>query len=297
MLTSFITSAKFTRHEFEEYVLPLVEAESLSALTNPATRAIELAHSLAFRSGLGSSLFASPNNHLYTEDVKAFAASAFQKGNIAVLGAGIDQTTLSKLVANSLGSSSAATTTAPSTPPTSYFGGETRVEAHGGPQTIFIGFGATGSSAPEIAALSAHLSPQSAIKWSRGQSPIAAKIPHGTSVQTVFLPYSDATLFGLLVQGPTGESTKEAGKVAVKALKDSAVSGGLKGEELKKAVAKAKFAAASAIESDRDAMVTALGSKASNIFFIYYFSADKFSYPCIRSWRALKCPSNQHCRH
>jgi ubiquinol-cytochrome c reductase core subunit 2 len=245
-----------------------MQSESLAAAADPATHAIELAHALAFRSGLGSSLFASPHNSVTTEEIKSFASSVFGKGNIAVLGTGIDQSTLSKLVEKAFGPS-------PSSPPTptssssSYFGGETRVEAHGGPQTIFIGFGKTGTPLPELAALSAHLSPQSSVKWSQGLSPISAGTPLGTSVHTIFLPYSDATLFGLLVQGTTTAGVKEAGKVAVKALKDSASLGGIKADDLKKAIAKAKFAAASALDS-RDGVVSVLGAKAS----LFKFEVD-----------------------
>jgi ubiquinol-cytochrome c reductase core subunit 2 len=266
LLSSFVTSARFTSHEFQEYVLPIVGAETLAASSDPATRAIEVAHALAFRSGLGSSIFAPTHGSLTAEDVKSFAASAFSKHNIAVLGAGIEQSTLSKLVEKSFGASSASTqsTTSPST----YFGGESRIESHTGLQTVFIGFGAAGAPTPEYATLSAHLSPQASIKWSRGLSPIADKIPAGTSVQTVHLPYSDATLFGLLVQGTTAAGVKEAGKIAVKALKDSTANGGVKSEDLKKAVAKAKFTAASAVDS-REGLVSTLGPRVSDLIFIY----------------------------
>ncbi|KAJ3501190.1 hypothetical protein NLJ89_g9452 [Agrocybe chaxingu] len=94
VLSSFVTSAKFTRHEFEEYVAPLVEADTEAVSHDPVTQAIEAAHALAFRSGLGSSLFSPAHSGLTVEDVKTFAATAFSKGNIAVLGTGIDQGTL-----------------------------------------------------------------------------------------------------------------------------------------------------------------------------------------------------------
>jgi ubiquinol-cytochrome c reductase core subunit 2 len=259
LLTSFITSAKFTRHEWEEYVAPVVQSESLAASADPATHAIELAHALAFRSGLGSSLFASPHNSVTAEDIKAFAASAFSKGNIAVLGTGIDQALLSKLVEKALASSRSSSPT-PATSASSYFGGESRVETHEGLQTVFIGFGSTGAPVPQLAALSAHLSPQPSVKWSQGLSPISSAVPQGASVHTVYLPYSDATLFGLLVQGTTTAGVKEAGKVAVKALKDSAVIDGIKPDDVKKAIAKAKFAAASAVDG-RDGTVSVLGAK------------------------------------
>lgn len=257
LLTSFITSAKFTRHEFEEYVLRLIEADTEAAVENPTSRAIDVAHSLAFRSGLGKSLFAPAHNSLTVADVKAFASSSFTKGNVAVLGTGIDQSTLSSLVEKAFASAPSASTTS-STSPTSYFGGETRLQSHHGPQTVFIGFGTTGSPSASLAALSAHLSPAPSVKWSKGISSIATGIPEGTSVQTVYLPYSDASLFGLLVQGSTAAGVKEAGKVAVQALKASA--SGLKEEDLKRAIAKAKFNAASASDN-REGLVAALGSK------------------------------------
>ncbi|TFK73095.1 LuxS/MPP-like metallohydrolase [Pluteus cervinus] len=257
LLSSFLTSAKFTRHEFEEYVLPIVESDSITAIADPATRAIELAHALAFRSGLGSSLFASPHNSLTVNDVKSFASSVFTKGNIAVLGTGISQESLSKLVEKSLGHAQPSASAA--SPASKYHGGETRVEGFGGPQTVFIGFGSSGAPSNELAALAAHLSPQPSVKWSQGLSPLSKSIPEGTSVQTVYLPYSDASLLGLLVQGQTVAGVKEAGKAAVQALK-SAAAGGVQDSDLKKAIAKAKFTTASAVDS-REGLVSLLGSK------------------------------------
>lgn len=240
----------------------MIEGEVQAATSDPATHALEVAHALAFRSGLGSSLFAPSHNSITVEDIKQFAASAFTKGNIAVLGTGIDQSTLAKLIEKSLASAPASAP--PTTSASSYFGGETRVEAHGGLQTVFIGFGSTGAPSAELAALAAHLSPQPSVKWSQGLSPIAASLSHGTSVQSVYLPYSDATLVGLLVQGPTAAGVKEAGRAAVKALQGAAT---VSAEDLKKAVVKAKFAAASSIDS-RDGLVSVLGSRVRE--FVYF---------------------------
>ena len=83
--------------------------------------------------------------------------------------------------------------------------------------------------------------------------------------QTVLLPYSDATLFGLLVQGENAASVKEAAATAVKTLKTTAESGSIKPEEIKKAVAKAKFAAASATES-REGFVSTFGPKVNYLY-------------------------------
>lgn len=259
VLSSFITSAKYTRHELDEYVAPLCEAESTTAFANPATRALDLAHLLAFRSGLGSSPFISAGAHISADDVKAFADTIFSAGNIAVLGTGIDPSTLSKLLEKSLGSGALPASAAPTSSPSAYFGGETRIESHGAPETVFIGFGSAGTPAAELAVLAAHLDPTPSVKWSQGLSPISAGIPAGTSVQTVLLPYSDAALFGLLIQGATTEGVKAAGKAAVTALK---AAGGIKGDELKKAVVKAKFTAASASDG-RDGLIYSLGVNVS----------------------------------
>ena len=254
VLSSFITSAKFTRHEFDEYVSPLVAAETEAATSDPAIHAVDLAHALAFRSGLGSSLFAPAHNSITAEDIKSFASASFTKKNIAVIGTGIDQSTLSKLVEEAFASAEASATA--SVPASKYFGGEARLEGCGGPQTVFIGFGTTSTNSADLAALAAHLSSSPSVKWSKGLSPLSA-LPGGTSIQTVYLPYSDATLLGLLVQGSTPASVKEAGKVAVSALKAAAQ--GIKEEELKSAVSKAKFAAANATDS-REGIVAILGS-------------------------------------
>ncbi|KAF8133109.1 hypothetical protein K438DRAFT_1998265 [Mycena galopus ATCC 62051] len=127
-------------------------------------------------------------------------------GNFAVLATGISQSALAALVQHVVVSKSTAP--APTSSPTSYFGGESRLEAHGAPQTIFIGFGTAGVPAPELAAFAAYLDPNPSVKWAKS-------------------PYSDAALVGLLVQGPTA------------ALKGT--NGSIKPEELKAAVAKAKF--------------------------------------------------------
>jgi ubiquinol-cytochrome c reductase core subunit 2 len=286
VLASFVASAKFTRHEYMEYVLPVVEAESTTASADPVTKALELAHTLAFRSGLGSSLFASPHPSFTSEDIKTFAASAFSSSNIAVLGTGIEQTTLASLVEKSLGKFGSSTTSsaAPTTiSKSSYFGGETRVGSPEGPQTVFIGFGASGAPSADLATFAAHISPQPAVKWSRGISPIAAATPVGTSVQSIYLPYSDATLLGLLIQGPSAASVKEAGKAAVHALK-----AGVKGvADVKKAVAKAKFAAASSLES-REGLFS-LGSKVKFFYMPFITTTPLPPLPPFLMYRFFKC--------
>ena len=157
---------------------------------------------------------------------------------------GIDQGTLRHLVEAGLDGLPSSSSVVAS--PSKYFGGETRLESRGGPQTVFIGYGIAGAPNPSTAVLASYLSPKPSVKWSKGLSPLSS-LPEGSSAQIVHLPYSDATLFGVLVQGSTTEAVKEASKRAVAALQ--ATSKGLKPEEFTSAVAKAKFAAANAIDS------------------------------------------------
>lgn len=271
VLASFLTSAKFTRHEYEEYVKPLIEAEVEAASSDPTTRAIELAHNLAFRSGLGSPLFAPAHNSITAEDVKSFASSAFTKENIAVLGTGIDHSKLAQLSEKSF-NLKASTTPTPAA--SKYYGGESRIEHSSGPQTVFVGFGTSGRPSADLAALWAHLCPEPSVKWSEGLSSIAASIPKDASVQSLYLPYSDGTLLGLLVQGATAASVKEAGKASVQALRS--VASGLKDDELKRAVSKAKFNAAQAADR-KEGLIYALGTKVGCILF-----SLPVIYACIR---------------
>ncbi|KAH8114994.1 Metalloenzyme, LuxS/M16 peptidase-like protein [Phellopilus nigrolimitatus] len=258
VLSSIISSTKFTPWELKESVLPAVTEDTRVGSSNPATLALELAHAIAFHTGLGSSVFAPPHVSVSAEDVKSYAAQAFSKSNIAVLGTGIDQFTLAKLVEKHLGASSSASAT--TSIASQYFGGETRHVLHGGPQTVFIGFGATGAPSAELAVLATHLSTAPSVKWSASLSPITAVIPAGVTVQPVLLPYSDATLFGLLIQGASADAVKQAAAVSVKVLKDTSMGGSVTPEELKKAIAKAKFAAATAVE-DREGFISTFGPK------------------------------------
>lgn len=256
VLSSFFTSSKFTPWELKENVTPTVAAETQAATSDAAIRAVELAHALAFRNGLGASIYAPTHPSVSIDDIKSFASQAFSKDSIAVLGTGISQETLEKLVGKSLGS--LGNSSSVSTSVTKIHGGETRQGLHDAPQTVFLGFGTPGAPSAELAVLSAYLSPSPSVKWSKGTSPLSSIIPEGITANTLLLPYSDATLFGLLFQGESAEGVKEAVTASVKTLKDAATS--IKPEDLKKAIAKAKFAAAS-IAENREGFVSTFGPR------------------------------------
>lgn len=60
--------------------------------------ALDTAHNVSFRNGLGNPLFASRPVSLGA--VKAYAANVFTKENVAVIGSGVSETTLAQLVQN-----------------------------------------------------------------------------------------------------------------------------------------------------------------------------------------------------
>jgi ubiquinol-cytochrome c reductase core subunit 2 len=248
LLASVLTTTRYTPHEFAESVLPSVHAETSEASNNPAVTALDLAHTLAFRSGLGASLFASPHAHFGPEDARSFAHTAFSKQNVAVVGTGIDGDLLSRLVSHSLVSLASSSSAAPA--PTKYFGGENRVAAGGHgqqPQTIFVGYGTTTPKLHELATLKEYLAPHPHLKWTHGSTGgLFEGLPAHARVEPVLLPYTDAALFGVLIQAPTTNEVRQAGKVVANVLKGAA--GSVKAEDLKKAVCKAKFDAASALE-------------------------------------------------
>jgi len=265
-LASFLVSPKFTRHEFSEYVLPAVHSESSAASQSAPTHALELAHSLAFRKGLGHSLYAESETtgSITAEDVRDLHARAVgNPSSIAILGTGISTETLAKLFESAISAYKTSATpvpTAPAAPATTYHGGAARLASAHGPQAIFVGFGTTTSaSVPALHALAAHLNPTPALKWASSAAPVASGIPAGVHARSVLLPYSDATLIGVALESTDGAALGEAAKAVVGAFKDAAA-GKVGKEELARAVARAKFQLAASVEA-REGYVGAFGPK------------------------------------
>ena len=81
---------KFARYfDVEIREVPL-RGDALGLLpADPATTAVELAHQLAFRHGLGNSLFASPLEPVTLTAVRALYRQA-RAGQVALIGTGIE---------------------------------------------------------------------------------------------------------------------------------------------------------------------------------------------------------------
>ncbi|KAK8864552.1 hypothetical protein IAR55_001802 [Kwoniella newhampshirensis] len=263
VLASVLSSSQFYPHELNELVLPVVESEAIQAQSTPAALALDIAHTLAFRKGLGNSLYASPNYPVTIEDVKSYAQTAFAKSNISVIGTGVSTESLSKAVSSAFGSGSSAAGSGLSGGATKYFGGESRVplDIHAPATalpTVVVAFGSSSPATPDLKVLKELLGGESSLKWTPGTSPLsqaAAKIP-GASAKAFLLPYSDASLFGVVITAPTSPQAKTLATEVVSIIKSAGK--GSKDEEVKRAIAKATFSDAVGSET-LEGLVSSVG--------------------------------------
>jgi len=230
-------------------------------LATPHVLALDLAHSLAFRRGLGNSLFASPYVPVTASEVKAFSQQAFAKSNIAVLGTGISTEALTKAVQTAFGAGSPSSASTLSGGSTTYYGGEQRVplDVHANAfaqPTFIIAYGSASAASAEMKILPHLLGGRTSVKWTPGTSPLslaAEKVP-GAKAEAFFFSYSDASLLGVAISAPTSGGVRSVAMDVAKAIKSAS---SLKDDAAKKAIAKAKFAEASKFEHSESLMATA----------------------------------------
>ncbi|CAO1626224.1 unnamed protein product [Parajaminaea phylloscopi] len=273
VLGDVLASSKFPTHEFNEEVLPAIRGEYEQVSSVPSVFGFDVLTQTAYRQrGLGASLFASPASPISVQDTVSYGRAAFSKSNIAVLGTGVDASKLSGLVSKSFAdipSSSTGLSAGPST----YHGGEQRVafaphhaeSSRSGNGHFFLGF--QGAPTPEFAVLRSLLGGESSVKWSSGLSPLS-KITEkvsGASAEAFNIAFSDSGLVGAYVSAPHPSLTSVAKEVG-NAFKS--VASGVSSEDLQRAIAKAKFEAASALESRetvRDVVGSALLSQSGDV--------------------------------
>lgn len=212
------------------------------------------AHGVAFHRGLGNSLHPSSSTpmtkYLDENRLQQYSRIAYAKSNFAVVANGADHQELSKWINEfftELDQSPPQDFPSTGTEPTKYYGGEERI-AHDSGNTMVIAFpgsgSATGSSyKPESQVLAALLGGQSNIKWTPGFSLLSkatAAYPQA-HIATAHHTYSDAGLLTISMYGNAGQ-IRQASQEVVKAIKNVAA-GNVNKEEVKKAIATAKFKA------------------------------------------------------
>ncbi|KAI8684594.1 hypothetical protein NCS57_00125800 [Fusarium keratoplasticum] len=264
LLAEVISLTKYTTHEFHEDVERVLHAKQAALNADAAAIALDNAHAIAFHTGLGSSLYPSSSTpyqkYLNEEYIASFADVVYSKPNIAIVADGAAPDTLSKWVGQFFKDVPAAPRSGQTlkTEASKYFGGEQRTSSSAG-NSVVIAFPGSGvdSAKPEIAVLASLLGGQSTIKWAPGFS-LLSKATAGTpglSVNTSNLTYSDAGLLAIQLTGAAA-SVRKGAEETVKVLQ-SIASGNVSQEDVKKAVANAKFAALDANQLRQTSIVQA----------------------------------------
>ncbi|CAO3589664.1 unnamed protein product [Absidia cylindrospora] len=272
LLGDVVSNQKFQDHEFIN-VAKQTAADSTNAWATPEIVAIEAAHQVAFRSGLGNSIFARPSSKINNAAVKALAAEAFTSGNIALVGSGLDLATVERLASYIQVPAGQASST-----PSKYFGGESRLDQGTGAGHYVLAFEGAAATSAEFAAtqvLQYALGGAQQVKFAPASGLLgeaAAKLAEGTQIKAFNYGYSDAGLFGVYISGASTESTSSA--VAATAEQLKAVANGLTAEDFQRAIAQAKFAAAASFATRLDRLET-VGAQA--LHSGKYTSASEFA--------------------
>lgn len=264
ILSDVVSKQKFQEHEFVD-VAHQTAGESANAFSNAEITAIEAAHQVAFRSGLGNSIFAKPTARINNAAVKAYAQELFTQDNIALVGTGIDHETLQQLAETYLNLPSGKL----SLPASKYFGGESRIESVSQNGEYILAFEGAAANSTEFAALQVlryALGGDVQIKHSAGAGILAqtaAKFAEGTEIKAFNIGYSDAGLFGVQVSAATAET---GAAISAAAEELNAAAKGLSSDAFSRAVAQAKYAATAGFETRLDRLET-LGVQVSLVFF------------------------------
>lgn len=237
-------------YEYAEYVAELIHGSQKKQLGSTRALAIQSAHGLAFHRGLGEPVHPTSstplNKYLNNEVIGAYSTLAYTKSNIAIVANGVEHSQLSKWVGEffkDLRTQPGTDLPAIESTQSKYYGGEERI-AHGSGNTMVLAFPGSSSFTggyykPEMSVIAELLGGQSAIKWSPGFSILGKLARPGLDINTSSAIYSDAGLLCVTLSG-SASAVGKAAPEAVKAIK-SIADGKISSEEIKKAIALAKF--------------------------------------------------------
>lgn len=267
-LSDVVFKTKYEPYEFKD-VKKSVNFERGAAEAIPEIIALDTAHTVAFRHGLGNSLFANAAAKVTSsEHVKEFSKKVFTAPNITIIGTSVNHGELVSLTDKLF---EKVSHTVPSTPIASkYFGGESRI-ATAGSNHFVLGFEGAPLGTRDYAILQvlrAHLDGEKRVKWGVGVTRLAQMTDKlKVQISPFNAGYSDAGLFGIYISGkPT--SIYEAARAVAEQLKHAAR--GISSEEWKLAVQKAKYNTAAFYET-RASQTELLGGQVIMVLITYYF--------------------------
>jgi len=210
-LTDAVSNQAFKPWELKD-TLPRMKVEL--AMMSPTTRAMELLHLAAFRTGLGNALYSGSHrvgSH-GPADLQQFVTKHFTTNRSALVGVGIDHAVLTKL-AELLSLEEGA---GPSNVATKFFAGEERMETGGNLAYVALAAAAPGATSVKDALasmlLQRVLGMGSHVKWGQSQGKLAkaaaAASASNHSVAAIGPMYSDAGLLGAMVIADSGSAGK-----------------------------------------------------------------------------------------
>ncbi|KAJ5404085.1 hypothetical protein N7509_003956 [Penicillium cosmopolitanum] len=261
LLAEVASSTKFADHELSEVVSDLLKLKQQAVYSNPESVAVDAAHGVAFHRGLGSAQTPSqstPYEKYVSGDALAqFAQDAYAKSNVALVATGPNSADVTKWVGQFFKDLPAGATSGQykvqPTQASKYYGGEQRIPSKAGNSVVIAfpgssAFGTAGFKA-EASVLAALLGGESTIKWTPGFSLLsqATKGFNHINISTKNLAYSDAGLFTVTLSGQA-DQIAAASKNVVDVLKKAAA-GEVASEDIKKAIALAKFRALESLQT------------------------------------------------
>ncbi|KAL6855260.1 ubiquinol-cytochrome c reductase core subunit 1 [Amphichorda felina] len=248
LLAEVVSMTKYTTHEFHEEVERVLRLKQAAFYADVPAVALDNAHSVAFHTGLGASVYPTPSTpykkYLNEEYIASFSDAVYAKPNLAVVADGAAPESLSKWVGQFFKDVQAESQSGQKfeSQASKYHGGEQRA-SHTGGNAMVIAFPGSSYTAPkpEIAVLAALLGGQSTIKWAPGYSLLSKATADitGLSISTSNLAYSDAGLLTIQLSGPAA-AVRQGAEATVKAL-ESIANGSVSKEDVSKAIANAKF--------------------------------------------------------
>ncbi|KAJ3222805.1 ubiquinol-cytochrome c reductase core subunit 1 [Clydaea vesicula] len=228
LLINNVLNNAFEPYEFLD-TRNLVIEETEAALHVPSVLVANSLHRVAFRSGLGNSIFAPTEtiHNLKRSHLAEFTNEHFTADNFAVVGSGVNQKELSQLVEDSLKNFTLKPKFLGQTKATKYYGGEERFNSGSSEAHFAIAFPSASFNSKEYAAslvLRALLDGSRRVSWgslSGSSSLLSAAATAHTSVSAFNSAYTDAGLFGLYIKG-TASDVKQVAQKAVDVLKSVA---------------------------------------------------------------------------
>lgn len=237
-LAAQLTQPLFKPHQLTEEVIPLTKLEYNKFKGNSAAVALDNAHEVAFRSGLGNSLVATPETPVSLEDIKELASKAFTGEAVSIGAKNVNTADLESFVGDFFKLPAGA---GPVSPATSLYGGEARVKS-AGPQSAVLAYPLE-KPLPCLEALKYVLS-SVPTKWSPGTGLLnALAYEKNVSVNVQQHVYSDAALFTVTLTGADAAAVGEVAKLASASIAKVG-SEGLSSDVAARAIAQAKFAQA-----------------------------------------------------